>query len=325
MAQSIDLLTFGEAIVDMTSAGTSDSGQRLYELNAGGSASIVAAAAAAMGANTALIGKVGADRFGHFLEETMAAVMVNTSGLIFDPEASTTMSFVDLDDKGRPSYSFLRKPGADSRLKITELPHNLIEEAKLLHVSGLALSDEPIRGAVAVALQQAREAGKIICLDPNYRADIWQSEAEFKARTLNAVNSADLVIMNVREMRLLTDTNDVVAAAAKMHGRGVKIVIILSSEDTYINTLEGEVNVRTFPTAAVDTTGAGGIFIGTFLAKFISLPNPLSASVVTLKDAALLANAASALSTKKRGGIPSIPPFQDTGALLLGDKTNLNN
>ena len=131
----MDLIALGETIVDFISAGDSDNAQKLYEVNAGGAASIVAATAKKMGAKTALIGKIGADNFGDFLENTLRKLDVNTQGLVFDPDVFTTMCFVELDEWGKPSYSFVRNR-SDTKLEIGELPF-VVEETRILHVSGL--------------------------------------------------------------------------------------------------------------------------------------------------------------------------------------------
>lgn len=313
-----DVITLGETIVDLTSAGRSASGQKLFEENAGGSASIVAATVARMGGSAAIIGKVGADAFGDFMEETMRKQNVITNGLVYDPDAFTTLCFVELDDTATPHYTFVRKPGADTRLEIGELPFEMIEKSRVLHVSGLALTHEPMRGSASVALEVARGNGIVVSLDPNYREDIWSSRDEFKARTMNALQKVDVIIMDLDEMEILTGEQGPVEGSARLLGKGPSIVLIRMGKDgTYLRTAEGDTVVPTMQVDPVDRTGSGAIFIGTFLANLVKTPRLIESSLVTLKDLVLMANAASALSIKVRGGIPSIPEAQAVHDMVM--------
>ncbi|HHX38111.1 MAG TPA: carbohydrate kinase [Clostridiaceae bacterium] len=315
----IDVITLGETIVDLTSAGKSAAGHRIYEENAGGSASIVAATVVKMGGSSALVGKVGADTFGDFLEETMREAGVSTAGIVFDPEAFTTLCFVNLDDAGRPDYMFVRKPGADTRLEIGELPLEMIESARALHISGLALTHEPIRSAAAVAMQVAYENDLMISLDPNYREDLWASKEEFRARTMNLLNRVDLVIMDHEEMAILTGYENPWEACERIAEKGPKVVIVRMAENgTFVFTAEDSQIVTTFDIEPVDRTGAGAIFIGTFIANILKSPKLLDTPLVSLKDIVQLANAASALSTQTRGGTLSIPAPEDVHNLIMG-------
>jgi fructokinase len=318
----IDIIALGETIVDFISAGVSDHAQKLYEVNAGGSASIVAATAKAMGAESALIGKIGADNFGDFLESTLRKLDVNTQGLVFDPDVFTTMCFVELDEKGKPTYSFVRKPGADTKLEIGELPLDLLENCRILHISGLALTNEPMRGAATVAVDVARESGSLIALDPNYRADIWSSVDEFKARTLNAINKVNILIMDLDEMQILTGEQSPTEGCERLFRKGVELVLIRMGKDgTYIRNHEGDTIVSAFDMGdkVVDCTGAGAVFIGTFLANYAKLPRLSEVALVTIKDIVQLANAASAHSTCVRGGIPSIPTPEMAHEMVMGN------
>ena len=55
-----------------------------------------------------MIGKVGDDGFGRFLEENMRSAGVDTRGVLFDPAVPTTLAFVHLAPSGDRSFSFYR-------------------------------------------------------------------------------------------------------------------------------------------------------------------------------------------------------------------------
>ena len=93
-----DIVALGELLIDFTQweAGGDRDGEALFERNPGGAPANLLAAAAALGAQTAFIGKVGDDMHGRFLEETLKRAGVSTRGLAFTQEAFTTMAFVAL-------------------------------------------------------------------------------------------------------------------------------------------------------------------------------------------------------------------------------------
>ena len=61
--------------------------------------------------------KVGADTFGHLLLGTLKRPESRQRGVIVDPDYFTTLAFVTFDRAGDRSFSFARKPGADTQLR----------------------------------------------------------------------------------------------------------------------------------------------------------------------------------------------------------------
>ena len=97
----VDVLTFGELLVDFIPAGFSNTGQALYEENAGGAPANVAVAVARLGGSAAFMGMVGEDHFGHFLRDTLLENKIGVEGLRFNKDHYTTLAFVHLDPSGR--------------------------------------------------------------------------------------------------------------------------------------------------------------------------------------------------------------------------------
>ena len=57
---------------------------------------------------------------GDFLRQTLEENDVDCSGLVSDPDHFTTLAFVALDPTGERTFSFARKPGADTKLRADE-------------------------------------------------------------------------------------------------------------------------------------------------------------------------------------------------------------
>lgn len=110
------ITTIGEILVDMTQTHIDDNGIPHFAANPGGAPANVAVAAAKLGVSTAFIGCVGDDSYGKLLRDTLVRFGVNVDGLQVTAEASTTLAIVTVDTKGERSFSFYRKPGADTRI-----------------------------------------------------------------------------------------------------------------------------------------------------------------------------------------------------------------
>ena len=170
-----DIVALGELLIDFTQAGYSPDGMRLFEQNPGGAVANVLAAAAKFGRGTAFIGKVGKDMHGAFLKKTLADSGIDVKNLVEDWDVFTTLAFVELSESGERSFSFARKPGADTMLREDELDTAILENTRVFHVGSLSLTDEPARSTTLAAIKTAKAAGALISYDPNYRASLWHS------------------------------------------------------------------------------------------------------------------------------------------------------
>ena len=116
-----DITALGEILIDYTPLPDSDAGMAVFEQNPGGAPANVLACAARLGRSTAFIGKVGDDMQGRFLRSALEKMGIDTRGLQVDERYFTTLAFVRLTKQGERSFSFARKPGADTQLASQEL------------------------------------------------------------------------------------------------------------------------------------------------------------------------------------------------------------
>ncbi len=307
--KQFDVVALGEILIDMTYAGKSEAGQTLFEQNPGGAPANVLTAVQRLGGKTALIGKVGNDMHGDFLRTTLEREQVVTDGLITDDGVFTTLAFVNLDENGDRSFSFARKPGADTCLTKEEVKLDLIDNTKIFHIGSLSLTDEPAKGASFYALESAKEAGCIISYDPNYRASLWRSEAEAVAGMRSILSYVDVIKISDEETALLTDKEDVFEASEALLNQGIKVVIVTMGKDgAIVRTKDGVVQSAACSAKAVDTTGAGDAFMGGFLyqlAKSGKRPEELTPSDV--QNFADFSNKVSGFCVERRGAICAMP------------------
>lgn len=314
----ISVTALGEVLIDFTDAGVSEGGQKLFERNAGGAPANVLVALQRMGFETAFIGKIGNDMHGEFLRGTLTSNGVNCDGLITDPDFFTTLAFVALDEQGDRSFSFARKPGADTQLRPEEIDERIIRNSRIFHIGSLSLTDEPARSATHHALELAKEAGCVLSYDPNYRANLWPNVGAAMEQMRSVLPMMDLVKISDEECGLLTDFDEPDAAAAAIVEQGASVcVVTVGGDGAYVRTAEGGEIVPPFPAGVVDTTGAGDSFWGGFLSAF--LESNLEPAKVTLADAKMMVrvgNAIASLCVRKRGGIPAMPTRPEVEALL---------
>ena len=80
--KKIDICAVGELIADFTPCGLSPLGMPRFTCNPGGAPGNVMACISRLGGTAAFIGKVGRDRFGSFLKNSLKAAGVDTRGVI---------------------------------------------------------------------------------------------------------------------------------------------------------------------------------------------------------------------------------------------------
>ncbi|MCR4772266.1 MAG: carbohydrate kinase [Oscillospiraceae bacterium] len=290
-----DICAFGELLIDFTPAGVSEAGMQLFERNPGGAPANVAVAGARLGLKTAFIGKTGCDGHGGFLRSELMKEGVDLRGLVSDPAVSTTLAFVELDASGERSFSFVRRGCGDTMLRADEVDTELIRSSRVLHLGTLSLTDEPSRGALYRAVETAEKAGVPVSCDLNWRAPLWKDSAAFVRESERLLRHVSLLKATDEEAALITGEKDYKKAADVLKNRfGIgTAAITLGEKGAYSD----GVLYPAFPTAAVDTTGAGDCFWAAMLYDM------LSGSGLGPRFAC----AAAALCVGRRGAIPSMP------------------
>ena len=305
----IDVVALGELLIDFASRGTDANGYPLMQALPGGAPANFLAALTKYGRKAAFLGKVGDDTFGHLLVGTVKDADIEIRGIVVDPAVFTTLAFVTFDASGDRSFSFARKPGADTRLTWEEVDRTLIEEAKVFHFGTLSLTDEPVRTTTRKCVAYAREQGKLITCDPNLRKPLWRSEAEAKEQILWSLQQADVVKISDDEVDFLWSCTPEEGADRLLREFGVSLAMVtLGPEGCLLKTAGASCRVAGPKVSAVDTTGAGDIFGGSAVYRLLELNKPIAElTEEDLRHIGSFASTAASLSTEQSGGIPSIP------------------
>lgn len=308
-----DITTFGEILIDFTWQGVNEEGQAVFAQNPGGAPANVAVAAAKLGARTAFLGKAGKDMHGEFLKEVLKKENVETDGMILDEKFFTTLAFVKTAENGERSFSFARKPGADTRIEKEEIHTVILDQTKIFHVGSLSLTDQPARDTTFYAVKRAKKNGSMISYDPNYRASLWKNEETAKEQMRSLIPYVDIMKISDEETELLTGKEKPEEAAEILFQKGVKIIAVtLGSEGAYLYCKEGGIQIPGFASRAVDTNGAGDSFWGGFLYCISKAgKSPEMFGIEELKEYVRFGNAVASLCVEKKGAIPAMPTLEE--------------
>ena len=304
-----DVVALGELLIDFASKGADAAGYPTMAANPGGAPGNFLAALNAYGKKTAFLGKVGDDAFGHLLLGTLKDAGIETKGILVDDSVFTTLAFVTFDERGDRSFSFARKPGADTQLTWEEVDKTLIDDAKVFHFGTLSLTNDPARTATQKCVAYAKEKGKLITCDPNLRMPLWPSAEAAREQMLWSLRQADVVKISDNEVEFLWNCTPEEGADKLLEEFGVSLAMVtLGPDGCLLKTEKASFRAPCPKVHPVDTTGAGDIFGGSAVARLLELEKPISE--LTEGDLAYIgtfAATAASLSTETVGGIPSIP------------------
>lgn len=313
-----DVVALGELLIDFAALSSDADGYPTMAAHPGGAPCNFLAALSKYGAKTAFLGKVGDDAFGRLLRGTLEQTGIDTRGLLTDPEIFTTLAFVTFDAHGDRSFSFARKPGADTRLSREELDLSLIDQARVFHFGTLSLTDEPARTATRIGVTYARERGKLITFDPNLRKPLWSDLDRAREEMLWGLDQADVVKISDDEVEFLWGCTPQEGARRLLEAHNVSLAMVtLGGEGCLLANAQGSVRVPGPQVTPVDTTGAGDIFGGSAVHRLLELDkDPALLDREELLYVARFAVTAASLSTQVPGGIPSIPDRATVEAVM---------
>jgi len=326
--RGMDVVTLGELILDMFA---SEAGKDFQTVSAfipvaGGAPANVAVAVSKLGARAAFIGKVGEDAFGRRLESVLKGYGVETRGMRFDRQHRTTLNFMTIPDPNRTEMLFYRNPGADMLLAPDELDQRLLASTAAYHFGSVSLAVEPCRSAALEGAAFAREKGALVSFDVNYRPSLWENDARAKAEIVEALPRADIVKVNETELRLLSGTDDAPAGCAKILEWGPALCVATLGPHGSAWAARGSAGrVQGFAVDVVDATGCGDAFMAALLVRVLSAVGGRTDNRRSLleglkkddlADALRWANAAGALTARRKGVMPALPDAAEVRRLI---------
>lgn len=320
MKKAFDVIALGELLIDFTQNGFSSQGNGLFEACPGGAPCNVLAMLRKAGKQCAFIGKVGEDMFGALLRDTIIDAGICADYLITDPNARTTLAFVQTKPDGDRDFSFYRNPGADMLLTEAELPLDALRNTKIFHFGTLSMTHEGVRAATKKAVAVAREAGALISFDPNLRPPLWSDLEEAKRCIAWGLSQCDILKIADNELLFMTGQEDFYKGAALLRESYPNIRILnvtAGAEGSYsFYGAEEPVFVPACKLGGViETTGAGDTFCACVL-KYALEHGVDDLSVENRTEMLRFANTAAYIVTTQKGAIRAMPSIEAVEKLL---------
>ncbi len=260
----------------------------------GGEVATALAAAARLGASAAYLGRVSDDLIGVMIRHDFERFGVDTSHLLIEPD-ERSLSAIVLVHKESGKRSILVGEATVSALSAEEVPPELIEDARILHLDGTEAE------AAMAAAKRARQANTTVLLD----ADV--SALGHDADEL--IGCTDIVVASTAFSHEHTGFEDAGPAVESLREKGPQTVIITQGEKGGVGlNVEGPFRFTAFQVDTVDTTGAGDVFHGGFIRGLLA-GWPIDRIVE-------FAAAVAAIKCTKLGGRAGIPEMATVKAFL---------
>jgi ribokinase len=274
---------------------------RDFQTIPGGKGANQAAAAARLGGQVAMVGRVGNDAFGLASIENLGCQGVDTSHVALDDQAATGTAMILVDQIGQNSIVVAAGAnGCVDRQDVDRLD-GLLAQARYL----LLQFEVPVE-TVQYAINKARGYGVQVLLNP---APAQPISPHFLAQV-------DYLVPNETEASVLSgievqDRASAEQAAQKLLADGVPVVIITLGERGALFATKDRVDhVPARRVKALDTTAAGDAFIGGLVVALVK--------GFSLQEAVRYATCAGTLTVTRFGAQTSLPSAQEVQAFYNG-------
>lgn len=265
-----------------------------YNVYPGGKGVNQAIAAARLGGDVSLLGKVGKDEYGKAFLKLLEEENVNCDHVFVSDKSNNGLGFINVDSKGENRIVIVL--GANKEITKEEVENYFhgIKKGNIV-MTQLEIDIE----LVEFIIEKAKEKEAIIILDP-------APGRELKNSVLNGI---DYLTPNETELNMLLNKtfnslDDIEEGAKELYIKGVKNVIVtLGGKGACIYNENG---FKHFPgnlVKAIDTTGAGDAFNGS-LAYMLSKGKDVYESIQ-------FANKIASIVVTKNGAIPSMPKITE--------------
>ncbi|GAC1486349.1 MAG: sugar kinase [Pseudarthrobacter sp.] len=281
MSAAVDLLTFGESMVSLRSAGPLSAGGSLG-MHVAGAESNVAVGVARLGHSVGWAGVVGADPHGEYIVRQLRSEGIQVQHRL-DKARSTGVMFLEQRTADLTRAYYYRAGSAGSTVSRDDVDRALNAGPRILHLTGItaALSPEA-RAAFEYAAERAAADGVVVSLDVNYRSKLWTRD-EARAVLAPIARHADILIASDDELDLVasaapgartfgdaTSDDAETALAEELLGRGVtEVVVKRGAAGAGVHTAAGRFEAAAVAVTSIDTVGAGDAFTAGYLSALL--------------------------------------------------------
>ncbi len=265
----------------------------------GGVVATAMVACARLSLRTKYVGKVGADDPGRLSRQSLEQEGIDLTDLVVDPREKTRVTF-GLIEQGSGRRTLVRGVEPLARLRPEEVSASAVTAGRVLHMDGY-------EGPAAIkAARIAREAGIPVSLDAE---DATECQEEL-------FSLSDILIIGRALGGRVTGRRRVPAILERLARLGPRVVgLTLAADGAVVRHGSRTDHIPGYKVDVVDTTGAGDVFHGAFLAGLVwGWP---------LEEIVRLANAVAALKCRKLGGRAGIPTLAEVRAFVRASGPDL--
>jgi sugar/nucleoside kinase (ribokinase family) len=268
---------------------------RKMTLTLGSSAAIFASNISSLGARVAFLGKIGKDKFGEVVLESLQNSHVDVSMIKRDEHCGTGATIILNVEEDRANTTY---PGAMDLLTINDISPADLSRAKHLHFSSFFLQPG-MRDSVGKLFRIAQDLGLTTSFDMQ-----WDPEEEWELDIEDILPHVNVFLPNEKELMYLSGKNDLDEAIQYIHKYSNVLAIKRGNQGSMV--IHGE-ELWDLPAYlnknVVDAIGAGDSFNAGFIYKYIlGFPIP---------DCQQYGNLTGAVSTTAAGGITAFQDYEN--------------
>lgn len=265
MTDSLDIISIGECMVELSTNESLIYAETLHKYY-GGDTLNTAVAAARLGSKVGYITRVGRDSFQTYLLDSWQAENLDTSNIKI-VEGYNGLYILSIQEELRKEFVFYRKKSAATNLSTDDISEDYIQQANIVYSTGIVQSlSASAKGAVKKAFSIAKDKGCLVAYDPNYRERLWDAD-EAKEAMEEIIDCVDIIMLNnIHDAEWLIDQTSPDKIIKYFWDKGVSTVAVKMGKNGCVIGYNGEIN--TIPgrdAEVVDSTGAGDAFNGGFL------------------------------------------------------------
>jgi fructokinase len=308
------VLALGEILIDLIVSDDAASLETANAFNAraGGAPANVAVALARLGVPSAFCGVAGDDPFGRRLRNLLIAEHVSVEAMREAAGFATTLAFAWKDRTGDGHFQLVR--GADRLLNASDIETADIPGAAAIVIGSVALSEEPARRAIEIAVETSHEAGVPVCLDLNVRPSLWPGSEQLDEVLAPLWSMTTLLKLSLDDARLLYGPDQDAETIFKWaRGYGIRHIVVTDGRrGCWYSGSDGvPQHLPAFKVHSVEPTGAGDAFTAAIVSRLIA--NEWSG--INREDAEFAA-AAGAITATREGAIDSLPTRAEIASFL---------
>ncbi|MDD4109688.1 MAG: carbohydrate kinase family protein [Prolixibacteraceae bacterium] len=302
MEKEYDVLVIGELNVDLIldeiekfpEVGKEVIAKKMT-LTLGSSSAIFASNISSLGARVAFIGKIGSDKFGQVVLESLQTNEVDVSMIKIDNTLGTGATVVLNVDEDRANTTY---PGAMDYLTINDITENDLKKAKHIHFSSYFLQPG-MWGHLGELFRKAKNLGLTTSFDMQ-----WDPQETWKLDISDVLPFVDVFLPNETELILLTGQGNLDKAIDYAKKYSNILAVKRGNKGSIVNYKDQLTEIPAFLNKnVIDAIGAGDSFNAGFIYKFVNGEG--------LYECQKFGNLTGAVSTTAAGGTTAFRDYEN--------------